>query len=111
LEQFRLYTFDAQQTLDGRPSLHSDEHELTVVLLPPEFLQPIQHGKLPRTALLKGTGMRGGVVDVCLQGLAEPLLSDVIVDWAGNWQAEVTLPVGSKTIWARQSFMDESGKL
>ncbi|SIR39164.1 hypothetical protein SAMN05216509_1967 [Pseudomonas sp. B10] len=111
LEQFRLYTFDAQQTMDGRPSLHSDEHELTVVLLPPEFLQPIQHGKLPRTALLKGTGMRGGVVDVCLQGLAEPLLSDVIVDWAGNWQAEVTLPVGSKTIWARQSFMDESGKL
>ncbi|UST94346.1 hypothetical protein [Pseudomonas siliginis] len=111
LEQFRLYTFDAQQTLDGRPSLHSDEHELTVVLLPPEFLQPIQHGKLPRTALLKGTGMRGGVVDVCLQGLAEPLLSDVIVDWAGNWQAEVTLPVGSKTIWARQRFMDESGKL
>ncbi len=111
LEQFRLYTFDAQQTLDGRPSLHSDEHELTVVLLPPEFLQPIQHGKLPRTALLKGTGMRGGVVEVCLQGLAEPLLSDVIVDWAGNWQAEVTLPVGSKTIWARQSFMDESGKL
>ncbi|MED7667135.1 hypothetical protein GXB78_08000 [Pseudomonas moraviensis subsp. stanleyae] len=111
LEQFRLYTFDAQQTLDGRPSLHSDEHEFTVVLLPPEFLQPIPNGKLPRTALLKGTGMRGGVVEVCLQGLAEPLLSDVIVGGAGIWQAEVTLPVGSKTIWARQRFTDESGKL
>lgn len=109
LEQFRPYILDAQQTLDGRPSLHSDEHELTVVLLPPEFLQPIPNGKLPRTALLKGTGMRGGVVEVCLQGVEEPLVSDVVVDWAGNWQAEVTLPVGSKTIWARQSFTDESG--
>ncbi|QXH71932.1 hypothetical protein KSS92_21720 [Pseudomonas atacamensis] len=109
LLEFRLYTFDAQQTLDGRPSLYSDEHELTVVLLPPEFLQPIPNGKLPRTALLKGTGMRGGVVDVCLLGLTEPLLSNVDVDWQGNWQAEVTLPVGSKTIWARQRFTDESG--
>ncbi|MCI9876067.1 hypothetical protein [Pseudomonas atacamensis] len=111
LLEFRLYTFDAQQTLDGRPSLYSDEHELTVVLLPPEFLQPTQNGKLPRTALLKGTGMRGGAVEVCLQGLTEPLLSNVVVDWQGIWQAEVTLPVGSKTIWARQRFMDESGTL
>ncbi|PYB84949.1 hypothetical protein DMX03_18750 [Pseudomonas koreensis] len=111
LLEFRLYTFDAQQTLDGRPSLYSDEHELTVVLLPPEFLQPIPNGKLPRTALLKGTGMRGGVVEVCLLGLTEPLLSNVDVDWQGIWQAEVTLPVGSKTIWARQRFMDESGTL
>ncbi|OJT51892.1 hypothetical protein BSZ28_09150 [Pseudomonas moraviensis] len=111
LLEFRLYTFDAQQTLDGRPSLYSDEHELTVVLLPPEFLQPTQNGKLPRTALLKGTGMRGGAVEVCLQGLTEPLLSNVVVDWQGIWQAEVTLPVGSQTIWARQRFMDESGTL
>ncbi len=111
LLEFRLYTFDAQQTLDGRPSLYSDEHELTVVLLPPEFLQPIPNGKLPRTAMLKGTGMRGGVVEVCLLGLTEPLLSNVDVDWQGIWQAEVTLPVGSKTIWARQRFMDESGTL
>ncbi|WP_241663557.1 hypothetical protein [Pseudomonas sp. Sample_11] len=111
LLEFRLYTFDAQQTLDGRPSLYSDEHELTVVLLPPEFLQPIPNGKLPRTALLEGTGMRGGVVEVCLLGLTEPLLSNVDVDWHGIWQAEVTLPVGSKTIWARQRYMDESGTL
>ncbi|MHC5129970.1 hypothetical protein ACYSTU_02390 [Pseudomonas glycinis] len=109
LLEFRLYTFDAQQTLDGRPSLYSDEHELTVVLLPPEFLQPIPNGKLPRTALLEGTGMKGGVVEVCLLGLTEPLLSNVDVDWHGIWQAEVTLPVGSKTIWARQRYMDESG--
>ncbi|WP_434766528.1 hypothetical protein [Pseudomonas triticicola] len=111
LSEFRLYTFDARQTLDGRPSLDSNEHEFTVVLLPPEILQPSKNGKLPRTAMLKGTGMKDGLVEVCLQGLAAPLLTNVVVDREGNWQAEVTLPVGSKTIWARQTFLDESGKL
>ncbi|HWH86960.1 MAG TPA: hypothetical protein VNV36_09320 [Pseudomonas sp.] len=111
LQQFRLYTFDARQTLDGRPSLDSNEHKLTVVLLPPEILQPAKNGKLPRTAMISGTGMKNGRVEVCLEGLAEPLLTNVIVGSDGNWQGEVTLPVGSKTIRARQTFMDEDGTL
>lgn len=111
LQDFRLYTLDARQTLKGRPSAYSEQHTFEVVLLPPQIIQPSKNGKLPRTAMLKGTGMKDGLVEVCLEGLAEPLLTNVIVDPDGNWQAEVTLPVGSKTIWARQTFMDENGKL
>ncbi|MFJ2487334.1 hypothetical protein [Pseudomonas sp. NPDC087639] len=109
--EFRLYTFDAQQTLLGRPSARSDARTFEVVLLPPEFLQPTQNGKLPRMAKLEGRGMANGYVEIFLEGLTEPLLTDVPVNREGHWEAEVTLPVGHKTIWARQTFMDETGKL
>ncbi|MBC8996616.1 hypothetical protein IAI51_08775 [Pseudomonas sp. N40(2020)] len=109
--EFRLYTFDAQQTLLGRPSAYSDARTLEVVLLPPEFTRPTQNGKLPRMAKLEGRGMANGHVEIFLEGLSGPLLTNVPVKWDGNWDAEVTLPVGHKTLWARQTFRDENDKL
>ncbi|MBC3374040.1 hypothetical protein HU762_08785 [Pseudomonas sp. SWRI92] len=107
---FREYTLDAQQTLDGRPSERSAHLVLTVVLLPPQFDVPQPGGKLPRTAELSGNGMPNGRVNVWLQGQAEPLLEEVPVNSGGNWKRIVTLPVGQTTIRAKQFFKDEKGK-
>lgn len=109
--KFRLYTIDARQTLNGRPSLDSERHAFQVVLLPPQFTQPEQGGKLPRIATLKGTGMPGGWVDVFLQGVVEPLLANIPVLGNGNWEGDVTLPAGHTTLRARQTFLDEDDKL
>ncbi|WP_277759030.1 hypothetical protein [Pseudomonas sp. A34-9] len=109
--EFVEYTVDAQQTLDGRPSERSELHIFKVVLLPPEFVQPMPGGTLPRTAKLEGRGMANGYVEVFLEGVAEPLLTNVPVGRDGRWEGEVTLPVGSKTLWARQTFTDEKGQL
>lgn len=109
--EFRTYTIDARQTLKGRPSDPSDRHSFEVVLLPPEITQPTPDGKLPRTATLMGKGMVNGRVEVFLEGRPGPWLTDIAVDGSGEWEVDVTLPVGSKTIWARQTFMDEGGKL
>ncbi|BBP72543.1 hypothetical protein PHLH6_45470 [Pseudomonas sp. Seg1] len=108
---FAIYTIDARQTLKGRPSEPSDRHSFEVVLLPPEITQPTPEGKLPRTATLMGKGMVNGRVEVFLEGRPGPWLTDIAVGGNGEWQVDVTLPVGSKTIWARQTFMDEGGKL
>ncbi|MGF6666705.1 hypothetical protein [Pseudomonas monsensis] len=107
---FRRYTIDARQTLAGRHSAYSDRRSFEVVLQPPLITQPTMNGKLPRTAMLEGTGMANAQVEVFLQGLSEPWLKDVAVNQEGYWKAEVTLPVGHKTIWARQWFTDDTGK-
>ncbi|XXD87274.1 hypothetical protein J3P82_06170 [Pseudomonas sp. Z4-20] len=108
--QFRDYVIDAQQTLGGRPSEPSDPLVFTVVLLPPEFDVPQPGGKLPRTSQLSGRGMRNGRVSVWLQGRDEPLRENISVNFNGDWEAEVTLPVGETTVRARQFFVDENGK-
>ncbi|WP_434578263.1 hypothetical protein [Pseudomonas sp. Z1-6] len=108
--EFRDYVVDAQQTLDGRQSEHSAQLDFTVVLLPPEFDVPQPGGKLPRTSQLSGRGMRNGRVSVWLQGRDEPLRENISVSFNGDWEAEVTLPVGETTIRARQFFVDEDGK-
>lgn len=102
--EFRQYTIDAQQTRNGRPSERSELHVFKVVVLPPEFKAPVENGSLPRTATIEGTALPFARVDIWLQGVTELLLKDIEVDRDGNWKAEVTLPVGKKTIVARQTF-------
>ncbi|WP_223490703.1 Ig-like domain-containing protein [Pseudomonas sp. A-RE-19] len=101
--EFRPYTIDAKQTRKGREN-QSDPHVFDVVVLPPEFTAPVENGSLPRTAMIEGTALPFGKVSVWLQGVDEPLLKDIEVDRDGHWKAEVTLPVGRKTIWAVQTF-------
>ncbi len=102
--EFRQYTLDARQARNGRESERSDLHIFRVVLLPPVFEAPEQGGTLPRTAILSGTAMPGGKVEVLLEGDSAPLLKDITVDAEGRWQGEVSLPVGPKTLRARQTF-------
>ncbi|VVN75236.1 hypothetical protein PS718_00691 [Pseudomonas fluorescens] len=107
---FDHYTIYAVQTLKGRPSARSESRAFEVVLMPPMIDQPTQHGTLPRTAKLEGTGLVDGYVEVFLAGVPEPLLTNIPVQRDGRWQGEVTLPVGRHTIWARQTFVDETGR-
>jgi hypothetical protein len=108
--EFREYTADAQQTLNQRESERSDMLKFEVVLLPPVFTQPTESGDQPRTATLEGEGMPLGRVEVWLAGDTGPLLRNIPVDSDGHWKAEVTLPVGAKIIWARQTFDGQISK-
>ncbi|WP_256586272.1 hypothetical protein [Pseudomonas sp. Irchel s3f10] len=108
--EFRRYTIDAQQILDERPSERSEHCYFDVVLLPPQITQPTENGKLPRTAKIAGSGMANGRVEVFLEGVSEPLLSNILVNDKGDWEGEVTLPVGRTTIRARQTFVDGNGQ-
>jgi hypothetical protein len=108
--EFRRYTIDAQQTRDQRPSVPSEPRTFDVVLLPPVITVPMENGNLPRTAILEGGGMPGGQVTVWLRGIAEPICKDIAVDFNGRWKAEVTLPVGAKVIWARQTFANQTSE-
>lgn len=101
---FRLYTIDAQQTLNQRSSERSQTREFNVVLVPPIITVPMENGELPRTSTLSGWAMPGARVEVRLKDVAEPLLENIAVNYEGRWKGEVTLPVGAKTIWARQTF-------
>lgn len=101
---FRKYTVSAQQTRRGRPSERSDHRVYTVVVLPPVFTSPVENGSLPRTAQIEGKGMPNGVVDVWLEGVAEPLLKNIRVNSDSTWKGTVTLPVGNKTIYAMQTI-------
>ncbi|WP_448725032.1 hypothetical protein [Pseudomonas farris] len=101
---FRGYTIDAKQVRNGRGSERSAPCVFEVVLLPPVIEVPQQGGKLPRTSKLSGTAMPGGRVEVLLEGVTESLLRDIPVDADGRWEGQVTLPVGSKTLRARQTF-------
>jgi hypothetical protein len=98
------YEIDAQQTFNGRPSSRSDVRGFEVVLVPPVFEVPQPGSDLPRTSMVSGKGQPDGVVEVWLQGEAQPLLRNIPVDEDGHWEAEVTLPVGETTIWARQHY-------
>ncbi|NSX11325.1 hypothetical protein HTX81_22290 [Pseudomonas lini] len=107
---FRRYTVDAKQVRNGRESERSVPCVFDVVLLPPAIEVPQQGGKLPRTSKLSGTAMPGGRVEVLLEGVNEPLLRDIPVDADGRWEGQVTLPVGTKTLRARQTFETQSSK-
>ncbi|MFL6612071.1 MAG: hypothetical protein ACJ8HF_27895, partial [Pseudomonas sp.] len=106
--EFRRYSIDARQTFNERDSERSDVRSFEVVLLPPVFEVPLPGGNLPRTSRLSGKGRPGGRVQVWRQG--QPLLEDIGVDDTGRWEAEVTLPVGETTIWARQSFENQTSR-
>ncbi|MGE8147119.1 hypothetical protein ACQKP7_18260 [Pseudomonas frederiksbergensis] len=95
---------DAQQTLDGRPSERSDPVVVNVVLMPPQFTTPQPGGDLPRTSTISGTGMPGARVDVWLEGRDDFLLRGYPVDSNGRWSSLVILPVGVKTLQARQAI-------
>jgi hypothetical protein len=101
----REYFLHAQQTLNGRDSANSAEHRLKVVVPPPRFTMPIPGGRAPRTSKIAGTGRATAQVEVWLEGATEPLLTDIEVNASGNWDAEVSLPVGNTTIWAFQTFV------
>lgn len=108
--EFREYTIDAQQTLNGRESLRSEVRTFEVVVVPPAITVPEANQNLPRTSTLEGRATPGALVDVWLEGEAEPLLRNIAVGINGRWSAEVTLPVGRKTIWARQTFEERPSK-
>ncbi|WP_435037839.1 hypothetical protein [Pseudomonas neuropathica] len=100
----------AQQTLNNRPSEHSDVREFNVVVMPPEFCNPLPDSDLPRTSTLSGKGRPGALVTVWSEGLAEPLLRDVLIGPNGFWDGSVTLAVGDKVIWANQTFEGKTSK-
>jgi len=108
--EFRLYTVYARQSINGRESDDSERRNFTVVVLAPQFTSPVEGGRLTRTAMIEGTGKPGARVEVYLTGVAEPLLKDIEVDSRGVWKTEVTLPVGNKTIYARQSFEGQTSR-
>jgi hypothetical protein len=107
---FRLYTIDAVQTLGGRESERSDYCVFNVVLLPPEIEVPQSGEDRPRTSIISGSAMPGGEVTVRLQGSVEPLLRNLPVDDNGHWEGEVTLPIGTKTIRAMQTFNQQTSR-
>lgn len=105
--EFRKYTVDAAQGIGSRESLRSEYCFFEVVVLPPKIEVPTAGGDLPRTSTISGTGLPGGRVDVWLQGHSEPLFRGIEVDHEKRWKCEVTLPIGAKTIWAKQTFDNE----
>jgi hypothetical protein len=107
---FRPYVIYAVQTLKNRPSLASELHALTVVVLPPQITQPAEMGRLPRCGKITGCGMPGATVQIFWVGASGPSLPDVEVGGDGHWEVEVELPVvGQKTIQALQIFRSENG--
>ncbi|APV43110.1 hypothetical protein PFAS1_05165 [Pseudomonas frederiksbergensis] len=102
---FREYRIKAVQIMGSRESLPSGVHVFEVVVLPPVIEVPALAGAIARTAIISGAGMPFARVDVFLQGSAEPLLRDLLVNSEGHWRSEpVTLEIGHKTLWARQTF-------
>ncbi|WP_256672233.1 hypothetical protein [Pseudomonas sp. ANT_J12] len=96
--------FDAQQTLDGRPSELSDPVAVMVVLMPPVFTVPLPGGKVPRAATIAGKGTPGAKVQVWEEGREDLLLMEVPVGFDGCWEGAVNLPVGVITLQARQTM-------
>ncbi|MGE8188923.1 hypothetical protein [Pseudomonas sp. NPDC086278] len=107
---YREYTIDARQTFNNRDSERSVARTFKAVLLPPVITLPKENGDLPRTATIEGWAMPNGRVEVRLEGVAEPLLTNIAVGFDGRWKAEVTLPVGAKTIRARQTADGQASK-
>lgn len=107
---YRPYTIDAQQTLNGRASERSEPSNFRVVLVPPVFTDPKRNGDMPRNPTIKGWGTPLARVTVWLEGIAEPVAKDIPVDVKGRWEAEVVLPVGSKVIYACQTLEGRTSK-
>ena len=102
---FRDYRIDAVQVMGSRDSLPSGVHLFEVVVLPPVIEVPAPAGAIARTAIISGAGMPDAQVDVYLGGDDEPLLRGLLVNSRGHWHSEaVTLEIGHKTLWARQTF-------
>jgi hypothetical protein len=108
--EFRKYAVDAQQTLNQQESVRSDVRVFNVVLTPPIITVPIENGDLPRTSTIEGWAMPGAQVSVWLDGVAEPLLTNIPVQADGRWKADVTLPVGKKAIRARQTLGNQTSR-
>ncbi|MCL9803237.1 hypothetical protein, partial [Pseudomonas sp. AKS31] len=102
--KFGEFTIFAKQERDGRPSERSDHRTFNVVVPPPQITTPQEGGNLTRTARLRGVGFPSARVEVWFKGADAPWLSDITVPASGNWQREVTLPVGNYIIQARQLF-------
>ena len=102
---FDLHTIDAQQTLDGRLSVRSQPVAFDVVLLPPEITVPEPNDTRERTSLVRGTGIPFGKVELWLAGMTSPWQTNIDVRANGDWEMYVSLPVGNKTLWARQAFV------
>lgn len=102
---FDLHTIDARQKLDGRESVRSPQVAFDVVLLPPEITVPKQNDTHERTSLVSGTGIPFGRVELWLAGMTSPWHTNIAVRANGEWEQSVSLPVGNKTIWARQTFV------
>ncbi|NYH10251.1 hypothetical protein [Pseudomonas moraviensis] len=100
----------AQQTHNNRPSEHSDIREFFVVVMPPEFLNPLPGSDLPRTSTLSGKGRPNGRVTVWCKGGTEPLLRDVLIGPDGVWEGSVTRAVGAEVLWATQTFEGKTSK-
>ncbi|MBF6032574.1 hypothetical protein H8F23_04840 [Pseudomonas sp. P155] len=106
--KFGEFTIFAQQERNGRPSERSDHRTFNVVVPPPQITTPQAGDKLTRTATLRGTGFPSAQVEVWFKGADAPWLSDITVPTSGNWQREVTLPVGNYIIQARQLFTENN---
>ena len=109
--EFREYRVKAVQVMGSRESLPTDVHVFKVVVLPPVIEVPAPGEAIARTAIVSGVGMSGARVDVYLEGVAEPLLRDLLVNPAGHWRSEaVTLEIGHKALRARQTFEGRPSK-
>ncbi|TKJ71260.1 hypothetical protein PkoCFBP13504_29385 [Pseudomonas koreensis] len=102
------HTIFAKQERNGRPSDRSDHRSFNVVLAPPQISTPQEGGKLPRTGTLEGVGLPFAQVEIWCEGAAEPWLSNIPVNVSGNWRQQVTQPVGTYIICARQFFTDDN---
>lgn len=94
----------AVQEIDGRESDYSEQHPVTVVVMPPEITTPTSGGRLTRTAMMEGKSMPNARIEVFQNGDPEPVL-DTMADSKGFWKDKVIqAKVGAKTLRARQHF-------
>ncbi len=108
---FARWVVRAKQVIDGRESADSDSRVFNVVLLQPEIDKPSEEeDTLTRTSMIEGSGEPLGDVDVFLGSSTTPFLEKVRIGPSGRWQAEATMPVGDKTIRARQYFQNQTSK-
>lgn len=106
--KFGEFTIFAKQERNGRPSERSDHRTFNVVVPPPQITTPQEGGNLTRTATLRGVGFPSAQVEIWFKGADAPWLSDITVPASGDWQREVTLPVGDYIIRARQLFTENN---
>ncbi|MDT3313116.1 hypothetical protein QZR14_17300 [Pseudomonas sp. rhizo66] len=106
--KFGELTIFAKQESNGRPSERSDHRTFNVMVPPPQITTPQPGEKLTRTATLRGEGFPSAQVEIWFKGADSPWLSDITVPASGNWQREVTLPVGNYIIQARQLFTENN---
>lgn len=103
--EYRGYSLDAMQILDGIDSPASEPRNCQVVLEPPIICVPAEGGDLPRRSTLSGTGWPSARVTVWLEGQDQRLLLNVQVDGEGKWSGQVLLDqVGQHGLRAQQTL-------